>query len=385
MDLRTRAAPLDAFALDPAIVHLNHGSFGACPRAVLAEQQRWRDRIEAATMRFFVLDYQAALDAARTRLAQFLGCTEAGLVFVPNATTGVATALDALVPPGADVVTTDHAYAACRNALDRVATARGARVITAHVDPSAGPAYHVEQIVSAITPQTRVLLIDHVTSPTALVLDVPAIVAALRGRPIEIVVDGAHAPGMLDLDLAALDDVAAYTGNLHKWVCAPKGAGFLWVHPRHVSRMRPLVTSHGHGFREAFDWTGTYDPSAILAVPAAIDEVGRLAGGWPAFRARGHALALAMRDVLHGALGGEPMAPATMIGTMAAVPVRLPDNPRAFERGLLERGWEVAIADWPRLGAVYVRVSAHVYNELGEAERLAAHLVDLGARGVSSA
>jgi len=380
MDLRARAAPLDAFALDATVTHLNHGSFGACPRAVLDEQTRWRARLEAATMRFFVLELAPALDAARAQLARFLHLADdAGLAFVPNATTGIAAALDALVPPGAEVVTTDHAYAACRNALDRVAAARGARVITAHLAvPVSDPAQHVDAIVAAVTPQTRLLLLDHVTSPTGLVLDLPAIIAALRGRELHIVVDGAHSPGMLDLSLDALDDVAVYVGNLHKWVCAPKGVGFLWAHPRHRDRLRPVVTSHGHTFRDAFDWTGTHDPSAALAVPAAIDEIARLGGGWRAVRARGHALALAMRETLLARLGGAPLAPPSMIGSMASIAVTLPDEPRAFERDLLRRGWEVAVAPWPRLGATYLRVSAHVYNELGDAERLAALLAELG-------
>lgn len=372
---------LPAFALDPSVVHLNHGSFGACPRAVLEEQQRWRDRLEAATMRFFVLDYPPALAAARARLAELLRADADGLAFVPNATTGVAAALESLVPRDADVVTTDHAYAACRHALDRIVGGRGGRVITAHVEaPVRDPGQHVDAIVAAVTPKTRLLLLDHVTSPTGLVLDVAAIVRALRGRELMIVVDGAHAPGMLDLDVGALD-VDVYVGNLHKWTCAPKGVGFLWAHPRHRDRLRPVVTSHGHTFRDAFDWTGTHDPSASLCVPAAIDEIARLGGGWPAVRDHNHRLVLAMRELLHAALGGAPLAPASMLGSMAAIAVTLPAPPRDFERRLLEAGWEVAIADWPRLGAVYVRVSAHLYNTLHDAQLLAAHLVALGVRG----
>lgn len=385
-DPLARVAPLDAFVLDPAVVHLNHGSFGACPRAVLEVQAAWRARIEAATMRFFVLDWQDAVDAARARLADFLGADRDGLVFVPNATTAVATALDALVPPGADLVTTDHAYNACRNALDRVAAARGARVVTAHVDFPARPGQAVDAVLAAVTPATRVVLLDHVTSPTALVLDVAAIVAELAPRGIHVVVDGAHAPGMLDLDLAGLAGVAAYAGNLHKWVCAPKGAGFLWVRDDLRDTVRPLVTSHGYHvpppdrFLFEHDWTGTHDPTAYLSVPAALDEVARLGGGWPAVRARNHALAIAMRDVVVAALGGTPAAPDALVGSMVSLPVTLPSGttPRGFERGLLLTGWEVAISEWSRLDAVYLRLSAHLYNTMEDAIRLAAHLRGLG-------
>ena len=377
---------LDAFLLDPDVIHLNHGSFGACPRAVLDVQSTWRARIEAATMRFFVLDWQEAIDAARARLADFLGADRAGLVFVPNATTAIATALDGLVPPGADLVTTDHAYAACRNALDRVAAARGARVITAHVDFPARPGQAVDAVLAAVTPATRLVLVDHITSPTALVIDVEAIVHELAPRGIHVVVDGAHVPGQLALDLGGLAGVAAYAGNLHKWVCAPKGAGFLFVRDDLRDAVRPLVTSHGYAvpppdrFLFEHDWTGTHDPTAYLSVPAALDEIARLGGGWPAVRDRNHALALAMRDVVAAALGGAPAAPDALIGSMVTLPVTLPagTTPRGFERGLLNTGWEVWISEWPRLGAVYLRLSAHLYNTIDDAIRLAAHLRGLG-------
>jgi isopenicillin-N epimerase len=382
-------APQGAFALAPDVVHLNHGSFGACPRAVLEAQAAWRARLEAATMRFFVLDWQDAVDAARARLADFLGAEPAGLVFVPNATTAIATALDALVPPGAELVTTDHGYAACRNALDRVAAARGARVVTAHVDFPARAGQAVEAVLAAVTPATRVVLVDHVTSPTALVIDVAALVRALAPRGVHVIVDGAHAPGQLELDLGALAGVAAYAGNLHKWVCAPKGAGFLWVREDLRDTVRPLVTSHGYHvpppdrFRFEHDWTGTHDPTAYLSVPAALDEVARLGGGWPAVRARNHALVLAMRDVVLGAIGGTAAAPDALLGSMASIPVTLPagTTPRDLERGLLRSGWEVAISDWQPLGAVYLRLSAHLYNSLDDATRLAAHLRGLGVSG----
>lgn len=368
----------DAFALDWGIVHLNHGSFGGCPRAVLAAQAAWRARLEAAPMRFFVVDWQDAIDAARARLAAFLGADPAGLVFVPNATTAVATVLDALVGPGDEVVTTDHTYAACRHQLDRLAATRGARVVTAAIDFPRTDAAPVDALLAAVTPATRVVLVDHVTSPTALVLDVARVAAALAPR-VHVVVDGAHAPGMLDLALAALPGVAAYAGNLHKWCCAPKGAAFLYVRDDLRDRVHPLVTSHGHGagFHAEHDWTGTHDPSAYLAVPAALDEIARLGGGWPAVRAHNRALARAMRDALCAALGRPAPAPDALLGSMATIPVTLPAPPRDVERRLLAAGWEVSCPAWR--GAAHVRVSAHLYSTLDEAERLGALLVSLGA------
>ena len=379
---------LEAFALDPAVVHLNHGSFGACPRAALAVQSAWRARMEAATMRFYVVEWRPALDEARAAVARFVGADPGGLAFVPNATTAVATALDALVGEGDEIVTTDHAYAACRNALDRVARTRGATVVTAHVPfPLTDPHAPTERILAAVTPHTRAVLLDHISSPTALVLDVATISRELSARGVHVIVDGAHAAGTLDLDLARLPGVAVYTSNLHKWPCAPKGVAFLHVRDDLRDTIRPLVTSHGatcappERFLAEHDWTGTHDPSGYLAAPAAIEELARLGGDWPSLRARNHALALQMRDVLLERLGGTPPAPDALLGAMASIPVTLPEPPRAFERRLLETGWEVAIADWTPLAATYIRVSAHVYNTLDDARRLADHLHALGVRG----
>jgi isopenicillin-N epimerase len=404
---------LDAFALAPGIVHLNHGSFGACPVAALDAQARWRARIEAATMRFFVLEWPDALAEARAAVAAFLEVDPAGLVFVPNATTGVATALDALIAPGGEVLVTDHAYPACRNAVDRLAAARGATVRCASIDfPVADPAAPMAAILAAITPATRLLLVDHVTSPTALVLD-PAAIARAAGDlgragagpvgeaavggvagaeptgapaarpPIDVVVDGAHAPGMRRIDTTG---VAAYAGNLHKWACAPKGAGFLWVRDDLRERVRPLVTSHGATvagaarFHAEHDWTGTHDPTAYLSAPAAIDELARRGGGWDAVRAHNHALARAMRDQLAVALGTVAGAPDALTGSMATLPITLPDgaDPRGFERDLLRAGYEAPIVAWR--GGTYLRVSAHLYNTLDDARRLADHLLAVGLR-----
>ncbi len=397
-ELRRPAAPAAAFAFDPAVVHLNHGSFGACPRAVLDAQSAWRARLEAATMRFFVVEWPAALDEARARVAGFLGADPAGLVFVPNATTGVDTSLDALVGPGDEVVTTDHGYAACRHALDRVAAARGARVVVAHLAfPTTDPRQHVDAVLAACTPATRVVLLDQVTSPTALVLDVAAIAAALAPRGVHVIVDGAHAPGMLDVDLAALAraGVATWSGNFHKWVCAPKGAAALWVRDDLRAQVRPLVTSHGAiapppaRFHAEHDWTGTHDPSPYLSIATAIDTIAALGGGWPQVRARGGRLVRAMRDAVGAALDAPadapPPAPDALLGMMASIPVRLPDgvDARALERRLLVDGWEVALADGGAPGGPCVRLSAHVYNHLAEAEALGARLRALGVRAAA--
>lgn len=389
--LAQAVAPLDAYALDPAVLHLNHGSFGACPRTVLDAQSAARARIEAATMRWFVLEHTAAMDRARLAAAAFVGADPDGFVFVANATHGVATVLANLrLGPGDELLTTDHAYRACHNGLDRVAAAAGARVVVAPITlPARDPRAPVVALVDRVTARTRLVLVDHVTSPTALVCDVAALAAALP-PDVELLVDGAHAPGMLDLDVARVG-ATYYTGNFHKWTCAPKGAGFLWVAAARRDGFRPLVTSHGatlptttrSRFRLEHDWLGTHDPTPYLCVPVAVEAVAALGGGWPQVRARNQALARALRDDLAAALGADPIAGDEVTGTMAAVAVTLPDGADhlAVERALLERGVEVPVIRHPGTPWPLVRVSAHLYNRRDDAARLAAALTALGVRG----
>lgn len=389
-----QAFAADAFVLDRDVLHVNHGSFGACPRAVLEHQASIRARIEAATMRYFVLEHTELVDAARAAVAAFLACDADGLVFVPNATHGVATAL-ANVPlaAGDEVITTDHEYRACKNALDRAAAAAGARVVIAPIAlPARDPAAPITAIALRVTTRTRLVLVDHVTSPTAIVLDVPALARALPPH-VTLLVDGAHAPGQLDLAVGSVG-ATFYTGNFHKWTCAPKGSGFLWVAPDRRDGFRPLVTSHGatlppsaarSRFRLEHDWTGTHDPSAYLSVPVAIDTIARLGGGWPRVRERNRALATAMRDDVATALGADPIdqTPGAPGGSMAAVAVTLPDGADnlSVERTLLERGVEVPIVSHPGSPWPLVRISAHLYNRRSDATRLVAALTAAGVRG----
>ncbi len=378
------------WGLDPEVVFLNHGSFGACPTAVLAHQAALRARLEAEPVRFFVREYQQLLDAARAEVAAFLGADTDGLAFVANATTGVNAALRALeLGPGDALVVTDHEYPACRNAAHRIAAERGFEVVTASVPyPIASEEQAVDAVVSAFGSATRALLIDHVTSQTALVLPVERIAREARDRGIRVVVDGAHAPGMLDLDVAALG-VDAWTGNCHKWVCAPKGAGVLWAAPELRERARPLVISHGattappERYHVEFDWTGTGDPTAWLSVPEAIRVVGGMVpGGWPEVRRRNHALALAARDLLCDALGIDTPAPDEMLGSMASLPLPdgVPDPPPID--ALQDRLWhdhriEVPVIAWPAPPRRLLRVSAQLYNAPGQYALLAGALRDL--------
>jgi isopenicillin-N epimerase len=388
--------PAETFGLDPEIVFLNHGSFGACPRAVLEHQHLLRERLEAEPVRFMVRELPTLLDEARAAVAAFVGADQEDLVLVPNATTGVNTVLRSLdLGPDDEVLVTDHAYGACRNAVDVVGQASGARVVCARVPfPLASADEALSAVLAAVGPRTRLALIDHVTSPTALVLPVAELVSALAERGVDTLVDGAHAPGMVPLDLSALG-AAYYVANGHKWLCAPKGAGFLHVRRDRQEPVRPLVISHGAGapadgrsrMQREFAWTGTDDPTAFLCLPFAIEFLGGLLpGGWPALRERNHALALSARDRLCAVIGCVPPAPDGMLGSMATLP--LPDGFGAApippfgidplqDRLFHEHGIDVPVMSWPAAPHRVLRISAQLYNEAEQYDRLGVALAEL--------
>ena len=368
------------WCLDPSVVYLNHGSYGACPRAVLEVQRALQLEMEREPVDFLSRRLPERLQSARTALAGFLGTDAADLVFVPNATAGINVVLRSLAfAPGDELLATSHTYAACRKTLDYVASRSGARVVTAAVP---FPVRDEEEIVTAVmarvSARTRLALLDHVTSPTALVLPIERLVRELRSRGIETLVDGAHAPGMVPVALAQLG-AAYYTGNAHKWLCAPKGAAFLHVRRDRHSDLHPTVISHGYeaGFHAEFDWIGTFDPSAWLCVPAAVDYLGTLLpGGWPQLMAGNHALAVESRAHLCAALGIDPPCPEAMIGSMASMPL-----PPAAEGAAASHLEGDALATWFRERGVeawvsrrpfaLLRVSAQLYNSLAEVRRLA--------------
>ena len=388
------------WGLDPEITFLNHGSFGACPLAVLEHQRQLRERMERQPVQFLARELEPLLDEARAELASFLGAAAEDLAWLSNATTGVNAVLQSLAfGPGDELLTTDHEYNACRNALEHVAGRSGATVVVAPVPfPLGSPDEVVDAVLSRVTARTRLALIDHVTSPTGLVLPIERLVRELAGRGIETLVDGAHAPGMLELSLDELG-AAYFTGNCHKWLCAPKGAAFLHVRRDRRNRVRPLVISHGANsprrdrsrYHLEFDWTGTDDPTAWLSVPAAIRFMGGLVeGGWPELRRRNRRLALQARDELCRALSVEPGCPDEMVGSMAALPLP-PGAPGSttsalytdeLQSALLRRFQiEVPIIPWPAPPARLVRISAQVYNRPEQYRRLAAALVELLADG----
>ena len=392
--LTTRIGRPDFWALEPDITFLNHGAFGSCPRPVLEYQLNLQLRIERQPVRFFVDEYEPLWDEARITLARFLGTRADHLVFIRNTTEGINILLRAFpLHPGDEILVTNHEYNACRNALDRVAAERGARVRSVTVPfPIAGPHLVVETVLAALTGRTRLALLDHVTSPTGLVFPLETLIPELRRRGVEVIVDGAHAPGLLPIRLGALDCLG-YAGNCHKWLCAPKGAAFLHVRPDFQPHVHPLITSHGANSTRTdrsrylleFAWMGTMDPTPWLCVPEAIRQVGSLLpGGWPAIQQRNRTLALELRDQLCQLFELPPPAPDSMLAAMAAIPLppAHPDEIGRIRSGLdplRDYLWkrhriEVPVFPWPQPPSRVLRVSLHLYNAREDGHRLLAAL-----------
>lgn len=361
----------DAHLLDPAWTFLNHGSFGSTPRSLLDLQARWREELESQPVLFLARRLPALLQAEREEVAPFLGADPPGLAFVRNATTAVAAVLNSLdLGPGDELVTTDHRYQAVANAMAQVAAARGARVVEAPVPfPLSDPQQVLDAVDRAIGPRTRLVVIDWITSPTALVLPVAELCRLCRQRGVPVLVDGAHSPGHVTVDLGALG-ADFYTGNLHKWLCAPKGTAVLWAAGPWRSRLHHPVPSHGwgQGLHAEFDWSGTDDPTGWLCSGAAVALHRELGGA--SFRAANHALALAGRDRLAGRLDLQPPAPDEMLGCMATLPLpAAPEDLPRLAQALHDQRIEVPLLAWG--GRAWVRISAFgTYNHLEQYDRL---------------
>ncbi|WP_054020138.1 aminotransferase class V-fold PLP-dependent enzyme [Piscinibacter sakaiensis] len=373
----------DLFLLDPGLVFLNHGSFGACPREVLAAQHRWQHEMERNPVAFLGRRSAEALWDARRVLAGALGAQPQDLVFVPNATTGVNTVARSLpLQPGDEVLATDLEYGACDATWQRVCARAGAHYRRVAVPLPFDGAALVARLMDAVGPRTRLLFVSHVTSTTALTLPVAALCAAARARGLPTLVDGAHAPGQLPLDLDALG-ADYYVGNGHKWLCGPKGSGFLHARPEHQAGLDATVTSwgdaEGSGGHSGFDaylgrtvferrlqWQGTRDLSAWLALPDAIRFQQR--HDWPAVQRRCHALAARALQGLTRRHGLAPIAGDADWAQMVAIPVP-PQDPEALRRRLFdESGIEVPVTTHG--GHVFVRVSVQGYNTDEDIARL---------------
>ena len=382
-----------AWSLRSDTVYLNHGSFGPPPRCVRQARQTWIDRLDEQPMDFFVRRLEPSLAQAKDALARFVGSRTDDLAFVENATAGM-NLVAASVPLTAtdEVLLTDHEYGAVRRIWERACRRAGATLRTVALPGTFDdPDETVDAIVAAVTDHTRLLVVSHITSPTAVILPVAAICRRVRQRGVRVCIDGPHAVAMLPLDLAALE-CDYYTASCHKWLCAPFGSGFVYVHSRWEQEVEPAVLSWGRvqpavpqRWTDELVWTGTRDPSAYLSVPSAIEFL----EGVPldGFRRQTHELVCYARDRIVERTGRAPLVADAAnfgrpqwFGSMIALPLP-PGESDPLQRALWERfSIEIPVVDFG--GGRHLRVSCHLYNTREHVDRLVAALATLLDEGL---
>ncbi len=412
-----RSAVAHHWRLDPDLVFLNHGSFGACPTPVVEAQQQMRDRIEREPVSFFCDELFHQTDRSRKAIASLTGGRPEDYVFLANATQSVATVLDnALMGvglpggkplgPGDEILINSHEYPACQNIIRRAAARAGAKVVTAELpwldEPTPVTADRLFEIMmSGVTDRTRFCMMSLITSPTGMIMPVSRLVHALRARGVATLVDAAHGPGAIEMDVTKLG-ADFITSNCHKWLCSPKGSAFLYVRPEHQQGFRPMAlsnyanapegTKNRSKFNLEFDYVGTDDPTARLAIADAVERVPECAErSWSEIIAHNRDLVMRGRDVLLERLGMTAPASDELIGPLAVVP--LPDTPPERRKAIADRptlysnalqdklvtNHGVQVPVWvpsaylgqPFDGKRYIRLSAQVYNTLAQYEYLA--------------
>jgi len=372
------------WALDPAVIYLNHGTVGAPPRRILEFQQRLREEIERQPSRFLLRELtETALGASPRRrprlrlaaeaVATFVGVEGKDIVFVDNATTGINAVLRNFdFREGDELLILDLAYGAIRNAAEYATRTRGARVrVVEAPDVSEGTNVFVGAVERELGPRTRLALIDHITSETAIILPVAEIAALCHRHGVPVLVDGAHAPGAIPLDITSLG-VDWYAGNLHKWAWSPRSSGILWTHPDRQPALHHPVVSWGldQGFSREFDWPGTRDPTPHLAAPEGIAYMDELGAG--SVQRYNHELAWHAGTTMAARWESRLLAPKSAIGTMISVPMpeRLGSTPedasRLRDALLFEEQIEVQIS--ARQNRLLARISAQIYNDMNDVE-----------------
>ncbi|KAF5539346.1 isopenicillin N epimerase [Fusarium phyllophilum] len=387
----TMAAHLQSFGewqIQKDIIYLDNGAFGSCPKSVVEKQKSIRQRIEENPHEFFERSYVSGLDASRRSLADFLHVDHRDIFLLPGATHAMNVVIQSLrFNPDDEILTTNVAYSSVRMVLDHVAKRDGAHIVVVDVPLLVtGPEDVMQRILAGVTPRTRFAVIDHIPSRTGLVLPAKQIVKELESRGIDTLVDGAHAPGMIHLDLEDIN-AAYYVANCHKWMCAPRGIGFLHVRRDRAQNIKPLVIARSpyvvgkskHSVLEhSFGWMGTYCPSAMLSIPSAIDHLNTvMPGGYSGLTSRNHDLAVLARRIVCKAIGVDIPCPDSMIAAMATIP--LSDSPGPEQEGMLpiqqtlwkEHGIVIPVYSWPSYPKRVVRLSVQAYNTLDQYLKLA--------------
>ncbi|MGA1434730.1 MAG: aminotransferase class V-fold PLP-dependent enzyme [Candidatus Kapaibacteriota bacterium] len=365
----------DLFMIDKSITFLNNGSFGATPKFVLEYQDAIRQRMELQPVNFMVQQLPKLLRDSLQMIAPFIGANADDLAFVDNATTGANTVIQSLMhswKKGDEILTTNHVYGAVRTTLQHATSIMGATLIEAHVPfPISDDQECINAIKKRLNKKTKLLVIDHVTSPTGIIFPIKEIIAECKKNKIPVLVDGAHAPGMIPLNLNELD-ADWYTGNCHKWLFAPKGCALLWTHPKHQHMMHPTVISHGYmqGYKQEFDWTGTKDHSAYIASPLGLSFHQAMDSEY--LMMAYHAKAIALRNMISDAWKTQVPSPDSMIGSLASIeaPKSLQyegDDALLYAQALHDILWnehKIEIPVIPFEGKIWIRFSIQVFNRL---------------------
>lgn len=377
---------IEHWMLDRGVTYLNHGTVGAVPRRVFAFQQRLRDEMERQPSRFVLREAASMVGVPRAEpsrvrraaaaVAEFVGAAPQDLAFVDNATSGATAVLRSIpLEAGDEILLTDHGYGGITRVVQLVARERRAEIKTVAVPyPELDASRLIDTIARALGPRTRLVIVDHISAESAIVFPVAEIAARCRAKGVPVLVDGAHAPGQLDLDVPALG-VDFYTANLHKWAHAPRSCGFLWAHPERQAGLHPPVVSWNldKGFAAEFDWIATRDVTPWLSAPEGIAFLRDL--DFAAVRAYGHDLARRAAQVLAERWGSGPVPPETSFASMVTVPLpeRAGSTPaeaaRLRDALLFEDSIEVQVH--AACGRLWTRVCAQVYNEMADVERLA--------------
>ena len=369
------------WAIEPGAIYLNHGSFGACTKFILEKQQVYRNMLEGQPMRFMVRQLEGLILNASEKVAAFVNADPSDLVFVQNATAGVNTVFKSLhFKHGDEILFTNHSYGGCLKVLEFIAETTGAVLVEAKYDiPVTSPQQITEAVLSKVSGRTKIALIDHITSATALIQPIKEIVRELDKLGVDTMVDGAHAPGCIPLDINSTG-AAYYTGNCHKWLCSPKSAAILHVRKDKQNKIFPLIVSHaGHKakpFTERFFWQGTMDPTPVLCAADSIDHMASLMpGGWDAIMKRNHDICIQARDLFCRELGLTPSCPGDMNAAMSTM--ELPDmfenNPPSYKNcdaiqdEIYEKyDLELPLWYWSLPPRRTTRISVQLYNSLDQ-------------------
>ncbi len=366
------------FLLDPQIHFLNHGSFGACPRPVFESYQHWQRRLERQPVLFLGREYDALLLESRRALGTYLNAAAEDLVYIPNATHGVNILAHSLqLKPGDEILTSDHEYGACDYTWEFACARSGASYRHQPLPfPFRTPEEVMEQFWAGVTPNTRVIYLSHITSPTAQILPIAPICARARQHGILTIIDAAHSPGQVPLDLQALG-ADFVTGNCHKWMLAPKGAAFLYARPQSQALVEPLVVSWGYGndprlgsgsrFIDILQWTGTKDPAAFLTVPDAIRFMQE--NDWENVRADCHRMLQQAIERICAFTGLAPLSPPVFYRQMGIAPLPAKTDLAVLKTRLYDEfNVEVPLIDWQ--GRPFVRISVQGYNTQADLDAL---------------